>query len=509
MLNTLLQVRFIGILVIFTLIPLIFFETSLSMIEIWMVNETFTHGFLIFPISIWLLIQRYPFLHAVPIKPKPAILLLIAGALLLWFLAEVADVQVVQQLAMIAIIQLLVWLAYGTTFFLKILFPILFLYFAVPIGQELIPPMMQFTAYFTVYLINLTGIPVYQDGLYFILPSGSWSVVEECSGVRYLIASIALGTIYAYVSYSSFTKRTIFILAAIIVPIVANGLRAFGIVMLGHASGMELATGVDHLVYGWIFFGIVIFIMFYIGSFWQDDRQDDPSSTRSSQNESSRPVRSAVVSVLAAAIVLILTTRTIANQVKLAPDTNLSGALIELPAAIGPWHKSDDSLTSWAPEFASPDLMVTQVYQFDNKSVKIDVGYYGYQRQGAEAVSSQNRLTDPLHGEWKITHSSGFELQGKTIQEAILRNGDQTIMVWKWYRIASSTTASSLQAKLLGIYEHLLFNRRDASMITLAIPVNSDENAVRETLTGFYRLAAAKIDSEIEQLTNAGNQPNN
>ena len=47
------------------------------------------------------------------------------------------------------------------------------------------------------------------------------------------------------------------------------------IVMLGHLSGNTLAVGVDHLIYGWVFFGIVIGLMFLIGARWSEPEPAD------------------------------------------------------------------------------------------------------------------------------------------------------------------------------------------------------------------------------------------
>ena len=106
--------------------------------------------------------------------------------------------------------------------------------------------------------------------MYFALPSGNWSVVDACSGVRYLIASFTLGVLYAYITYTSSVRRIMFVVASVIVPIVANLIRAYLIVMLGHWSDMTIATGVDHLIYGWVFFGFVMFLLFWIGSMWRE-----------------------------------------------------------------------------------------------------------------------------------------------------------------------------------------------------------------------------------------------
>jgi exosortase A len=251
-------------------VPLVFYNTTLAMVHVWTVNETFAHGFLVFPLVIWLVWRNRFQLLSIRPDPEPRALLILVALLAVWLVGAAVDVEIVQQFSMISIIIASIWVIAGRRVLFYVLFPLLFLYFAVPFGQALIPPLMDLTANFTVVLIRMVGLPVFQDGLSFSLPSGSWAVVEECSGVRYLIASFLLGSIYAYLNYSSTKKRVIFILLSLLVPVVGNSLRAFGIVMIGHYSGMKLALGVDHLVYGWLFFGVIVFLLFYAGSFWRD-----------------------------------------------------------------------------------------------------------------------------------------------------------------------------------------------------------------------------------------------
>src|SRR4029453_4693921 len=128
---------------------------------------------------------------------------------------------------------------------------------------------------FTVTALRLSGIPVYREGTFFTIPSGNWSVVEGCSGLRYLIASITVGTLYAYLTYQKLWKRGLFFAFSVIVPIISNGMRAYMIVMIAHLSDMKLALGVDHLIYGWGVFGGVILLLFWAGSFWRDDDRPD------------------------------------------------------------------------------------------------------------------------------------------------------------------------------------------------------------------------------------------
>jgi hypothetical protein len=71
------------------------------------------------------------------------------------------------------------------------------------------------------------------------------------------------------------------------VPIFANGMRATLIVLIAHYSDMKLALGVDHFVYGWVWFGIVMLAMFWIGLIWREDL--DESARRPQPRKRGRP----------------------------------------------------------------------------------------------------------------------------------------------------------------------------------------------------------------------------
>ena len=486
-------------LIIFA-VPIIFFDTTARMIHVWNVNETFTHGYLIFPIALWLIWRKRRQLSRYTIEPELRPLLLLVLALIAWFLGDIVDVQVVKQLAMIGSIPILVWLLLGRNILLATLFPMCYLFFAVPIGQSLIPPMMELTADFTVFLIQLSGIPIYRDGLFFTLPSGSWSVVEECSGVRYLIASLALGAIYAYISYQMLRKRILFMIVAAIVPIIANGLRAYGIVMIGHLSGMELATGADHLLYGWVFFGIIIFVMFYLGGYWSD-----PVTGPKNTNETTRALllpemKQRLIIAIVMVLISIIGIRSIAYQV-----TNPNVAPVELtsftlPKNFEAWQQLEGVNIGWGPIFQSPDITRESAYRFGNEIVQVNIAYYSHQRQGAEAVSTQSRITNPLSGSWKLTRRVDLQFTNQFVTESEIRNGDEKILVWHWYRLGNMQTPNPYIAKLFEAYNKITSNRHDAAMITIATRLN-DLQDDRVRLQSFVDAFRGEIKSTLETLS--------
>mgnify|MGYP002832164248 CR=1 FL=1 len=89
-----------------------------------------------------------------------------------------------------------------------------------------------------------------------------------------LIAMTVFGALVANVCYVSWPRRIAFMAMALVVPILANGVRAFGTIYAAYWTSVERATGFDHIVYGWIFFGLVMAAVLAIGWRWFDRDPD-------------------------------------------------------------------------------------------------------------------------------------------------------------------------------------------------------------------------------------------
>ena len=255
-----------------------YFDTLRSMADVYLQSDTFLHGFIILPISFYLVWRKWPQLESIPPRtfvPGIFLLLVISAT---WFFADILGIQVGKHLAVTAIIPAAVLTVMGVSFARSIAFPLAYLLFAVPFGEFWVPELQEITADFAVGLLRLTGVPVFRDGLFLSIPAGNFVVAEACSGIRYILATLALGTLYAYLSYQKTYKRLIFIAFSLVLPIVANGIRAYGIIAIAYYSDMKYAVGIDHLIYGWIFFGVVIGLMFLVGNRYRDDDSSDHES---------------------------------------------------------------------------------------------------------------------------------------------------------------------------------------------------------------------------------------
>lgn len=495
---------FAAIVLVELALLVLYFDTAQAMVEIWWRSETFNHAFLVPPIALWLIWEkRHALAREVP-EPTLWLILPLAAIAFGWLLGELAAVNAVTQLALVAMIVLAVPIVIGLPAARRIAFPLFFLFFAVPIGEFVMPQLMEWTAQFTVIGLRASGIPVYQEGLHFVIPSGKWSVVEACSGVRYLIASVVVGTLYAYLNYQSLRRRLIFIGVSIVVPLVANWVRAYMIVMLGHLSGNTLAVGVDHLIYGWLFFGVVIMIMFAIGMRWRESEAALPARDG---NRNGMPAGGG--GRLLPVVVLALGTACLPRA---AVEVMDSGSALPQPVlsaerlAQGGWEIVPGPLIDWQPAFANPSGTLNAVLAKEGQRVGIFIAYYRQQNYERKLISSQNELVKSNDKVWAQVNRGSRDVslagQAVTVRTGVLRNNPVSIgaesdryRVWHWYWIDGRIVTSDHLGKLWLALARLS-GRGDESA---AVFLYAQEPAGEAALADFLAAADAGIARLLEE----------
>lgn len=465
----------------------LFWHTAVSIVAIWARSETFTHGFLIVPIVVYLIWLKRKALTAVAPQPSYMGLALLAGAGIVWLVSNVAGVLVFEQFGFVAMIPAFVLTVLGWRVARVILFPLSFLFLAVPFGEIFIPPMMTFTADFTVGALQLTGIPVYREGTFFSIPSGNWSVVEACSGLRYLIASFTLGTLYAYLTYRSAFRRTVFVVLSILVPIIANGMRAYLIVMIGHLSNMQLAVGIDHLIYGWIFFGIVIILLFWIGAFWREDLNDTQAQA---QTVSASGFGATLPQLGAAALLSLGLLAVWPAYAKFVEGRSNEGAVTLIaPGATAQWEAVTTPQAPWTPHYQGDRAHLLQAYAQGDQQVQLYIAFYRNQTQDRELINSQNFLVaSDNHALENVGESDQtIQINGRrlTMVETRLRAPDSRLLVWQWYWLDGHNTVNPYIAKALEARQKLSGKGDDGAAIIISTPYSDDIKAARARLQVF------------------------
>ena len=482
----------------------IFWPTFVSIAAIWERSETFAHGYIIFPISAYLIWQRRAELLAVDYRPDWRAALLLPALGSGWLLAHAGGVQVIEQYAAVASIPLIVWGMLGWRAVRTILFPLAFLLLAVPFGEFLIPPLMNFTADFVVTALQITGMPVYREGTFFTIPSGQWSVVEGCSGLRYLIASFTLGTLYAYLTYRSAKRRIIFSLLSILVPIIANGLRAYMIVMIAHLSDMQLALGVDHYIYGWVFFGLVMLLLFWIGAFWRED--EAPETEKIASTAPGRAVeRSAFIKAIALMIAVTLPWALYAHFLDARSAVKVEVA-IPAPVPAKGWQAQTTPLADWKPHYLNASAEWLGTYTREGKTVGVYVAYYRTQHQGAELINSQNIMIPQKHPVWNNMGESARPVAvggaSVPVTQTLLKSNSQRLLIWEWDRINGRHMNNIYLGKMRLALSKVLGLRDDGASIVVFTPYEGNPAQTAPVLQGFIADMLPAIEASLDQAAN-------
>ena len=464
-----------GLLLVFFCIGLLvisYWPTAHSMFGIWHRSETFAHGFLILPISAYLIFLKRNSVGQLSPQPRFLPLVLLALATGIWLIANLAGILVLEQYAFVAMVPLLVWIILGREITKALAFPLLFLFFAVPAGEALNPALMQMTADSVVFMLDAGGIPVQREGLFFSIPTGRWAVVEACSGLRYLIASLALGCLFAYLVYQNWKKRAIFIAAAAVVPLAANCVRAYLIVLIGHASNMKLAVGIDHFIYGWLFFALVIAPLFTVGISFADQAS---TASASPTHPAIQRVPQKIIAASVAALGVLSTAPVFAaysqGALKSDPVTLIA------PEAENGWEKISRPHLDFAPHYSGARSIVKQSYRKGSDRVELFIAYYRDQRKGAEMVTSQNVVVSSDDRMWRkiseISTSQPFPVNATKV-----RKESTGVIVWHWYWVDGHYTASSIQAKLFQIQSQLFHAEDHAAAIFIS--TENDSSALAD-----------------------------
>ncbi|MEP0391369.1 MAG: exosortase A [Erythrobacter sp.] len=255
-----------------------------EMLHQWWNIDTYSHILLVPVIIGWLVALKVGELTKMDPRPWMPGLLIVAAGLGLLLLGRVSGANLVAHAGGVGALQGLVIAALGPRASAVIALPLCFGIFLVPFGDEIIEPLQATTAHIAIALTKWSGIPAHFDGIYIDTPVGLFVVAEACSGVRFLIAMVTLAVLVAFTRFTKWAHRTAFLAVSIIVPIIANGIRAWGTVYVAQSQGVEFASGFDHVFYGWFFFAFVVVLI--LGLAWRFfDREPEDYGWTATQTE--------------------------------------------------------------------------------------------------------------------------------------------------------------------------------------------------------------------------------
>jgi EpsI family protein len=315
-----------------------------------------------------------------------------------------------------------------------------------------------------------------------------------------------VGALYAWLMYRSTLRRVLFFLASIAVPLVANWVRAYLIVLIGHLSNNRIATGVDHLIYGWIFFGIVIFILFAIGAVWREDDNhvtNAPAVRLTTWRPGLKSAGWAQISVASLAMTGLLAAFPIFAQFAKLPRGE--GPLLDaVVMPLAGWQRVDVRLAKWQPQLEAATREQIIAFEKDGARVGVFFGFYRNQRQGAELVNSMNQLSRMTTRDILLLESGYRSLdvvgQPLRVRTQDMRAPEGLIVAWQWYWLDGSVTTSDAKAKFLLAIDRLLGRDDTSAWVTVYVLNPESRAAADRTLSVFVSEMGGALDAALRRV---------
>lgn len=271
--------------IVLLLLIMIYLQTLIWMLHRWMaVDSYYSHGFLVPIVMLYLLWERRQSLYEATqdlteTAGKGLGLGLILAALLMHVLSGYFRVFFTSGFSFVLMLYGVSIYLYGKKIFRHIWFAFGFLAFMIPLPLLVIAGLslrlkLLATAW-ALRVLDLVGILAVQDGSRIIFVNDAITVGDACSGLRSIIALLALGSVYAYVFKGTLKpgenrvghriKQVILFLCSIPVAMVANVLRIFIVGLVANSYGSALATGTVHDISGYMLFLVAFLLLFLIG----------------------------------------------------------------------------------------------------------------------------------------------------------------------------------------------------------------------------------------------------
>ncbi|MDZ4308055.1 exosortase A [Allopontixanthobacter sp.] len=459
----------------------------LTMAEKWWNISTYSHVLFVPLIIGWLGWTRRGALAQLTPSPWWPGLIALGGAMFLWLLGTIAGVNTASQLGAVAMLPAGVAALLGPRATAALLFPLCFMLFLVPFGDELVPGLQMITARLVIELTQWSGIPAVIDGVFIDTPAGLFEVAEACSGVKFLVAMVALGVLVMHTCFLSWKRRAVFMAAAIALPILANAVRAWGTIYIAQSQGIEFAAGFDHIFYGWIFFALVVLMLLAAAWRWFDRSPDlvGPdvaaivrSPLLTGLSRLTMHGTGALGGVLGLGLLFAAWAALAAGGEARLPER------IALPEVPG-WDRVDYTpAAAWEPRASGAQHRLLGRYRNGaGQEVDVFLAVYALQDDGREAsASGEGALRPDTPWRWLAPGQGTAEVRA----DYLLAYGRVKRLAETSYRTGDLTTGSNARLKLATMANRLLL-RREPTILAILSAEQAEDQEAAQSIAAFRR----------------------
>jgi exosortase D (VPLPA-CTERM-specific) len=497
--------------IVLALLVAAFFSGLRDLVNVWNTQEEYSFGYMIPFVTAYLLWQKRGLLAEIPFSGAWSGTLLVALALVVLGVAQLATLGTVVQYAFLMSVFGLALAYSGWPAFRVMAMPLAILVFMVPLPnyllRELSSVLQLWSSQLGVMIIRAFGISVFLEGNVIDLGALKLQVVEACSGLRYLIPLMTLGFIAAYMFRAPWWKRAAVFLSTIPITLLMNSARIGLIGILVEYFGNSMAAGFLHDFEGWAVFmlctGILlleILLLAKIGNAgirFSEVFALDPVVVE--RRGTARRRGLALPFLAAAGLVMIAA---VAAQLVPAPVHELPQrkSFAEFPLSMGEWHGTADRIDPDSLRMLKLDDYLLADYSAGNAlPVNLYVSYYASQANGNSAHSP--RACIPGDG-WEISGFGERELSTVKfnglplrINRVVISRGENRQLVYYWFQQRGRNVTDEYVVKLHIFWDAIARHRSDGAMVRLVARLRpgEPEAAGDALLEGFARVALPQL----------------
>ena len=416
--------RLIEVFGLWLAVTVLYWPGAVALDAIWRntTQETYTHGYLVLLISLWLIARDRKRLGATPVQRVPGALVPLVLFSALWLWSWRSAIQEPYVLLMPLILFAAVVAALGWRVARLVAFPIGYLYFAMPLWSNINGIVRALTSAVTGLLIWITGLPAYMQGNFVRLPGGTIEIANSCSGLHALIVGLALAALYGEVLRDSPRRRIEWLAVMGGVSLFVNWVRIFIVITAAYMTDMH-----SHLVKNHYWLGWWLFAAGFVAFLWWAGRKMTPAAPESPPKTDRSPTSdlSSHGAASPAWMGLVLIILSFVPVTGYAMGWAHSGA--NSPIAIG-WPPAPRGWTgpsparfgTWAPVFINPSGQSLRAYSETGGSVEAFVVAYRTQTQRGKLLGFRNtvlgdrglrrestRIVESPSGRWRETLAIG------------------------------------------------------------------------------------------------------
>lgn len=464
-----------------------------EIIEPWHDDGTYSHGYLLLLISGYIFWRNREFLQYPATKlnvPAVGVFVLLCAT---WLAARVMGIEVLYRPLMPLFLLNLFYFVLTPKAATKFAFPSLLLLYAIPFWGLLSGLLQIISAEVVTVMVQSIGINVFLDGIFISIQAGTFEVAGGCSGIRYLLVTLTLSSIYSYFYYKDMASRVKLMLVAIVLSLITNWIRIVILVLIGHYTDMQHEMLADHNNLGWvIFFVLMIPLRLYADRLAKNEVDSDLKST--GINYIKGPLAKNTISVISISVITVILMGLLLSKGKNDDNPNTG---VETIIVNNDWSATKYK-TSFNPVFIEANGSDTT---YVNKTTKeyLQLSIYRYKNIVGEVDLTDYR-NRPIPKGWQVEQSEKEVVstaQGDlTVIVSEITNNRVNMISLRVNQIGSQFTVSGLKSKLLKLLAWVKDEKYSGTFIvTMKCKNSCDEQ--RENIKSFIANNIEPLESFI------------